>query len=135
MRAFVLAAALAAFGVSQSVQAQNPFISKPIDTNKLLVKPTDAMAGAAAGTSTGIFRTATRTIAGAIEGNGFVKTINNLLGRRAKNPTPQAGYSALPQPGSYASTGYGTLSPAMPVAAPYGKSPNVVLPASPSAQR
>jgi len=134
MRALFLAAGLVA--ASQAVSAQTPFVYKPIDANKLIVKPTDAASGLAAGASQSTFRTITRTVAGAVENNGFVRTINNLLGRRAQPQTMQAGYSPLPQTSTYQSTGYqNSFQPQMPVTQAYGRSPSLALPASPSAQR
>src|SRR5436309_2047499 len=106
MRTYILAAAVLALAVSQRATAQNPFIYKPIDTNKLLVQPADAASAITAGATTNTFRTVTRSVAGAIESNGFVRTVNNLLGRRAQ-PTPmQRGFSPLPLATSYQSTRY-----------------------------
>ncbi len=136
MRAYIFAAGLVALGVTQTASAQAPFIYKPIDTNKALVQPTDAASGLVAGATTSTFRTITRTVAGAIENNGFVRTINNLLGRRAKAEMPQAGFSPLPQPGTYISTGYGSaIGPQMPVGVNYGQSSIVTQPVAPSARR
>ncbi len=134
MRTFIITAVLlATAGVAS---AQTPFVYKPIDTNKALVQPTDAAAAATAGTTQNLLHKLSSGLGSAIEGNGFVKTVNNLLGKRAKALPPQAGRSALPQPSTFASTSYAHSFPAqMPVAHTFGSTPKVVLPVSPSAQR
>lgn len=136
MRTFLLAVAALALVATQRAAAQAPFVYKPIDTNKLLVQPADAASAVTAGATTSTFRTITRSVAGAIESNGFVRTINNLLGRRAQ-PTPtQGGFSPLPLATSYQSTRYvNSFTPQMPTSHQYGQSPTVTLPTSPSAIR
>lgn len=111
-----LAAGVAAVGLALatagSATAQQPLTFKPIDTEKLIVKPTDQ----AAGLFSGVSRITSRMLAGSIEQNGFVKTINNVLGRKTPAPGPQPGLSALPSPGLYPSTRYpNSFQPAMPV--------------------
>lgn len=111
-----LAAGVAALGLvtatAGGAAAQQPFTFKPIDTEKLIVKPTDQ----AAGLFSGLTRVSSRLIAGSIEQNGFVKTINNVLGRRTPPQGPQAGLSALPQPNLYPSTKYpNSFQPQMPI--------------------
>jgi hypothetical protein len=116
-----------------AAQAQGRFTYKPIDTERLLVQPGDTASGAAASTTTSVFRTVTRTLADTIENNGFVRTVNNLLGRREQPGTVQAGLSPLPLPSSYMSTRYKNTGVAqMPIAVPFGQTPNVTLPASPT---
>lgn len=93
---------------------------KPIDTSKFLVQPTDAATGIMSGT----VRYISRAAAGIIDGNGYVKTLNNLLGR---SPTPkqttQIGPSPLPLPGSYPSVSYkNSFRPMMPTYSTYGQS-------------
>ncbi len=105
----IVAIALATTGTAS---AQQPFTFKPIDTDKLIVRPTDQ----AAGLFSGLSRVTSRFVAGSIEQNGFVKTINNLLGRRSTPVTTQPGLSALPSPTQYPSTRYpNSFQPAMPV--------------------
>jgi hypothetical protein len=137
MRGIILMAAVAAIAGTASAQSQpGPFIYKPIDTNKYLVQPTDAAASVTAGATSSTFRTITRTIASTIENNGFVRTINNVFGRRAKPDPVQPGFSPLPTTGTYQSTSYpNAFTPAMPVAGTAGRTPNVVMPASPSPQK
>jgi hypothetical protein len=117
-RAILAAVAVAATAGAASAQGLE---FKPIDTNALVVQPTDA--------ATNIFsRTAryiSRVVAGTIDGNGYVKTLNNLIGI---NPQPKAttqpGRSALPLPGLYPSTGYkNSFVPAMPTYQTFGKTP------------
>ncbi len=84
---------------------------KPIDTKKLVVGPSKAAATLAAGT----INLVGQATAGPIEKNGYVKTINNLLGFKRLDPRVQAGRSALPAPNMYKSTLYPSYNtPAMP---------------------
>lgn len=76
---------------------------KPIDTNKLVVKPSKVAADLSAKT----IQLVGNTAAGAVEKDGFVKTINNVFGFRRSVPSPvQPGLSPLPAPGLFQSTGY-----------------------------
>ena len=93
---------------------------KPLDANQLVVQPTDTATNIFSGTS----RFVSRVVANTIENNGFVRTINSLLGRRADAPnTTQAGYSPLPSPGSYPGAGRNSFTPAMPRTSTYGQTP------------
>jgi hypothetical protein len=135
MRTFIVGAMLAVLGVSQA-RAQAPFVYKPIDTNRMLVQPGDAASAVATGATRSTFGTITRTVADVIENNGFVKTINNLLGRRAQPAQMQAGFSPLPLASSYQSTRYlNSFTPTMPRYGTYGQSANVPLPTAPTAIR
>jgi hypothetical protein len=89
---------------------------KPIDTDKLVVKPTKAAANLSAAT----IKLVGNTTAGAVESNGYVKTINNLLGFKKPAPTipVQPGRSALPAPALFSSTQYKNLTPVMPSSQP-----------------
>jgi hypothetical protein len=121
MRRYLAVAVGAVLASAASASAQG-LEYKPIDTNKGIVQPTDAATGIVAGT----FRYVSRAIADTIDANGFVKTINNLLGRKPepKQTTQFGGYSALPLPSMYPSTGYkNSFVPAMPTYQTFGKSP------------
>ena len=84
---------------------------KPIDTQKLVVQPSKVAAGMAAHTINLVGQTA----AGAVEKNGYVKTINNLLGYKIFGPRTQNGPSALPAPTTFSSTQYKSFNaPVMP---------------------
>jgi hypothetical protein len=123
----IAVAAMAALAGTATAQA--PFVYRPIDTGQLIVQPTDALTGAAATTTTGTIRTLSRTVAGAIESNGFVRTVNNLFGTRASATPVQAGFSPLPLPTSYQSTRYqNNFLPSMPIMSVYGRTPNVPVP-------
>jgi hypothetical protein len=119
MRRAILAAVVLA-ATAGAVSAQG-LVYKPIDTNALVVQPTDA--------ATNIFsRTAqyiSRVVAGTIDSNGYVKTLNNLLGFTPEpKATAQPGRSPLPLPGMYPSTGYrNSFVPAMPTYQTFGKTP------------
>ena len=91
---------------------------KPIDTKKLVVQPSKTAANLAAGT----INLVGQTTAAAAEGNGYVKTINNLLSIKKKDPTKQAGPSALPSPNMYKSTMYKNYNaPVMPTSMPVNR--------------
>lgn len=82
---------------------------RPIDTKKLVVQPSKAAANLAAGTINLVGQTA----AGAVEGNGYVKTINNLFGVKRTEPKFQT--NGLPAPNLYPSTKYTNFNtPVMP---------------------
>lgn len=90
---------------------------KPIDTNKLVVKPSKTAANLTAAT----IKMVGNTTAGAVESNGYVKTINNLLGFRRPAPAMpvQPGRSSLPAPGLFTSTQYKSFNtPVMPSSQP-----------------
>lgn len=129
-----VAAVLAAAGTAA---AQGPFVYRPIDTNQLVVGPTNAAANVTAATTAGTLRTFGRTVAGMIDNNGFVRTVNNLLGQRASmTPAVQPGYSPLPLPSSYQSTRYAnSFTPAAPIMSTFGKTPTVPLPTGATAGR
>jgi hypothetical protein len=105
------AVALVAFG---SATAQD-IVFKPIDTDKLVVKPSQTAAGVAAKT----IDLVGRTTAGSLESNGYVKTINNLFSKKIIVPTTQTGRSALPSPNLFPSTQYKSFNtPVMPTSQP-----------------
>ena len=82
-----------------------------VDTSKLVLQPSKAAANLAAGT----INLVGQETAGAIEGNGWIKTINNLFSVKRTAPTTQAGPSALPSPNLYKSTQYkNDNTPVMP---------------------
>jgi opacity protein-like surface antigen len=94
------AAALAILAIGPASAADIEF--KPIDTQKLVVQPSKAAAGLAASTINLVGQTAAKTV----EKNGYVKTINNLLGKRFNFQKTQNGPSALPTPTMFSSTQY-----------------------------
>jgi len=89
---------------------------KPIDTNKLVVKPSKA----AADLSAAAIKLVGNTTAGAVEQNGYVRTINNVFGFRKTQTMPvQPGRSPLPVPQLFPSTQYKTnITPVMPSSQP-----------------
>lgn len=84
--------------------------NQPIDTKKLVVQPTRAVADLTAAT----INMAGQAAAGQVQGNGFVRTFNNLF----RKPTPttlQLGPSRLPSPTLFPSTQYKSYNmPVMP---------------------
>ncbi|MBY0458883.1 MAG: hypothetical protein K2V38_16215 [Gemmataceae bacterium] len=88
---------------------------RPVDTNKLVVKPSKAAANLAAGT----INLAGQTAANSLENNGYIKTLNNLFGVKKTEPRFQAGPSMLPSPNVFKSTQYTNYNtPAMPIQVP-----------------
>jgi hypothetical protein len=86
-------------------------VFKPIDTKKFVVQPSKAVANLTAQT----IDMAGQTAAGSIEGNGYVKTINNLFSKKIVVPHTQAGPSKLPAPTMFPSTQYKSYNtPVMP---------------------
>lgn len=90
-------------------------VYKPIDTNKLVVQPSRTVANVAAQTINVVGNTA----AGSLEGNGYIKTINNLFSRKIIVPHTQRGPSPLPSPNLFPSTQYKSYNtPVMPINVP-----------------
>jgi hypothetical protein len=103
-------AVVAAVGAGSA--AAGDIVYKPIDTNKMVVKPTQAAADLAARTIDVVGKTA----AGSIENNGYVKTINNLFSKKIRIPSFQTGPSNLPSPNLFPSTQYKNYNtPVMPI--------------------
>jgi hypothetical protein len=107
-----VAGAVAAFAcLTESASAQVK--SVPIDTSAYVVKPVDTTTSILGGTA----RYLSRVTASMIDNNGFVKTINNLMGKTPDTPTmpTQNGFSPLPHPSLYPSNYYKSpLQPALP---------------------
>lgn len=87
-------------------------VFKPIDTDKLVVKPTQAAADLVSQT----IKIVGTTTASIVEKDGFVKTINNLF----RSPTPQTRQpNGLPLPTMFPSTHYKSYNtPMMPILGP-----------------
>jgi hypothetical protein len=84
----------------------------PIDTDKFVIKPSNAAAGVAAKTISVVGTTAGNSL----KNNGYVRTINNLFGKKILMPRTQAGPSALPTPNMFPSTQYKSYNrPVMPI--------------------
>ncbi|HEV3384767.1 MAG TPA: hypothetical protein VG097_08120 [Gemmata sp.] len=77
-------------------------VFKPIDTQKLVVQPSKIAANMAAQTINVVGQTAAKSI----EQNGYIKTINNLFGRKFFSQKTQNGPSPLPTPNMFTSTQY-----------------------------
>jgi hypothetical protein len=112
MKHLLCTAAVLAVVAGQATAGEVQF--KPIDTNKLVVKPSKV----AADLSSKTIQLVGNTAAGAAEQNGYIKTINNLFGfRRSVSPPTQPG--GLPAPGLFKSTQYKSFNtPVMPTAMP-----------------
>ncbi len=92
--------------------AQAQIVSKPIDTNALVVKPVDAATGLIGNT----VRFVSRVTASTLDNNALIRTVNNVFGtKQAAPPTMQGGLSPLPHPSQYQSTYYkSAIQPVMP---------------------
>ena len=109
-----IAAVLAIVAVGPATAGEMQF--KPIDTNRLVVKPSKTAADLSAAT----IKLVGNTTAGAVEQNGYVKTLNNLFGVKKTMPsTVQSGRSPLPVPSLFPSTQYRNYNtPVMPSSQP-----------------
>lgn len=85
-------------------------VYKPIDVNRLLVRPSQASASLAERT----IQMLGQATANAVESNGYVKTINNLFGKKIVVPHTQAGPSPLPAPTLFPSTRYPNYNQPLP---------------------
>lgn len=115
MRNLVWAAAAVTIVVAAPATAGD-ITFKPVDTDKLVVKPSKTVADLTAST----IKLVGNTTAGAVEQNGYVKTINNLFGFRREQTSPvQAGRSPIPVPQLFPSTQYkSNIQPVMPSSQP-----------------
>jgi len=116
MRRMLWAAAAGLAAASAGTAADPQFISKPVDTTKYLVTPTDQ----AAGFFSGLTGTISRTVAGNIENSGYARTINNLFGTK-KTAAPVQG-NGIPLPSAYPSTSYkNSFTPRMPTSTQFSR--------------
>ena len=113
----VALAAAAVLMIGGSVQAQT-YTSRPIDAEKLVVKPTDT-ATSIVGNS---FKYVSRVTAGYIDNNAMVRTVNALWGTKKYAAPVQGGLSPLPDPSSYPSSYYkSVIQPSYPKYSTFGK--------------
>jgi hypothetical protein len=114
MRRWLYAAAAVVLAAGPVAADDGRFV--PIDTNKLVVRPSRAAARLTSDTINLVGNTA----AGQVQNDGFIKTFNNLFGYTRTGPRlTQPGPSALPNPILYPSTRYANYNtPVMPVNAP-----------------
>ena len=100
-------------------EASAQISGKPIDTTTGIVQPVDTATNIFTGTS----RYVSRVVANTVDNNGFVKTINNLLGR-TPDPKVTTQPGGLPLPTLYPSTQYkNSFVPAMPRYSTFGRTP------------
>lgn len=112
MRLPILALCAAALAVGPATAAE--FVNKPIDTNKLVVQPSQAVAGLTAQT----IQMAGGVAANSIEQHGVIRTINNLLRSPTMTDSPKQS-GGLPQPYTFRSTMYKSYNaPVMPSTMP-----------------
>ena len=98
MRTWIATAgAVLAVGVSASTATAQRPESKVIDTEALVIKPTDT-ATTMVGRS---FQYVSRAVAATVDNNALIRTVNNLFGKRAQAAPTQPGLSPLPDPKQY----------------------------------
>ncbi len=113
----VVLAAAVLIGATGSAQAQQ-YKSRPIDAEKLVIKPTDT-ATSIVGTS---FKYVSRVAAGYIDNNAMVRTVNALWGTKQYAAPTQGGLSPLPDPSSYPSSTYkSVIQPVFPKYSTFGR--------------
>ena len=118
MHRFVLALGAAALLAGANAAHAQTLDFKPIDTSKLIVQPTDTATNIFSGTA----KIINRAVADAVDSNGFVKTLNNLLGRKA-DPKVTTQSNGLPLPSLYPSTQYkNSFTPVLPTSMQFGQS-------------
>jgi hypothetical protein len=114
---FWVVLALGVMAISANSASAQGLDYRPVDTNKLVVQPADSATNIFSGTS----RIVSRVVADVIDDNAFVRTINNILGRRDRRATTQP--NGLPLPTMYDSTRYkNSFQPAMPSSMQFGQS-------------
>ncbi len=113
MTRWISTAALVALAAGP-LAADDRFV--PIDTNRLVVRPSRAVAQMTANTIGMVGDVA----AGQVQNDGFIKTFNNLFGYTRPGPAlTQPGPSPLPNPLRYPSTRYTNYNtPVMPTSMP-----------------
>ena len=96
-----------------------------------LINPTAAVVPAANTTASlvgGTIRSLGQAVAGTLEDNAIVRSLNKLFGRTYTTPT-QPGFSPLPLPSAYQSTQYqNSFKPAAPVMSTFGSNPTSIFP-------
>ena len=108
------------FGTTASAQVR----TQPVSPTAIVQPATNTVAGTISNTIKGIGS----VVSGTLESNGFVKTLNSLLGRTIVTPT-QPGFSPLPDPRSFQSTSYqNSFRPASPVMSTFGQNPTTIFP-------
>lgn len=120
---FMAAVAVTALAAG-SASAQQAVRTQPVSPSAIVQPTTNTVAG----TVGNVIRGMGSVVSGTLENNGFVKTLNNLLGRTVVTPT-QPGFSPLPDPRSFASTRYpNSFRPATPVMSRFGQTPTAIIP-------
>ncbi len=112
-----LAAVVGLAALGGSAQAQQ-YVSRPIDAEKLVIKPTDTATGIVGNS----FKYVSRVAAGYVENNAMVRTVNALFGVKKRAAPVQGGLSPLPDPSSYPSNYYNSpIKPVFPKYSTFGK--------------
>lgn len=112
MRRLLPLASLALFCAAPAPGADLDY--RPVDTSKYLVQPTDAATGFLSNATRALSRVAAKTI----DGNGYVKTLNNLFSTSKEAPPTQP--NGLPSPSLYPGAAYpSSFTPRMPTTQQY----------------
>ncbi|MFO0935968.1 MAG: hypothetical protein U0798_05560 [Gemmataceae bacterium] len=111
-------------GLASSVASAQTPSSTPINSAAVIAPATNKTANVVSGTIQGIGKSATDMI----QNNIIVQSLNKLLGVTPTMKT-QPGFSPLPLPSNYQSTGYkNSFVPSAPVMSRFGQSPTGIFP-------
>ena len=122
MRLYLLSAL--AIGLTSATASAQTTTTQPINPTAAIVPGTDSTASVVGTTIRGIGR----TVAGTLEDNAIIRSLNKLFGRTVTTPV-QPGFSPLPQPSAYQSTNYvNSFRPAAPVMSTFVQNPTSIFP-------
>lgn len=120
---FALAVVAVAGWTSPSARAQQQ-TTQPINPSAAVIPAANTTASVVGGTIRGIGQ----AVAGTLEDNAIIRSLNRLLGRTVTTPT-QPGFSPLPDPSAFKSTKYqNSFKPAAPVMSTFGSNPTAIFP-------
>lgn len=125
MRRIILAIAvvMVAGWAAPSAHAQQQ-TTQPINPSAAVIPAANTTASVVGGTIRGLGQ----AVAGTLEDNAIIRSLNRLFGRTITTPT-QPGFSPLPVPAAYQSTGYqNSFKPAAPVMSRFGSNPTTIFP-------
>lgn len=125
MRSSFFAALTVALGMTTTPALAQQQTTQPIINPTAAVVPaTNATASVVGGT----IRSIGQAVAGTLEDNAIIRSLNKLFGRTITTPT-QPGFSRLPLPSAYQSTSYpNSFRPATPVMSTFGQNPTGIFP-------
>lgn len=121
----ILVASVTALTVAWAApQASAQQQTQPINPSAAVIPAANTTASVVGGT----IRSLGQAVAGTLEDNAIVRSLNRLLGKTVTTPT-QPGFSPLPVPGAFPSTKYpNSFRPTMPVMSTFGSNPTAIFP-------